>query len=49
MTSELLPYYETRGILKRIDGVGSVDEVRDRVFQALSAFLARDGLKRDGN
>ena len=35
MTTELLPYYEKRGILKRIDGVGSVEEVRDRVFSAL--------------
>jgi adenylate kinase len=43
MTSELLPYYEKRGILKRIDGVGSVEEVRDRVIQALSAYLKRDG------
>jgi adenylate kinase len=36
MTAELLPYYEKRGILKRIDGVGTVDEVRERVFKALS-------------
>jgi adenylate kinase len=36
MTAELLPYYEKRGILKRIDGVGSVEEVRERVFKALS-------------
>jgi adenylate kinase len=35
MTAELLPYYEKRGILKRIDGVGSVEEVRNRVFAAL--------------
>jgi adenylate kinase len=35
MTSELLPYYEKRGILKRIDGVGDVDQVRKRVFDAL--------------
>ena len=27
MTAELLPYYEKRGILRRVDGVGSVDEV----------------------
>src|SRR5271165_4074705 len=26
MTSELLPYYEDIGILRRVDGVGSVDE-----------------------
>ncbi len=35
MTSELLPYYEKRGILKRIDGVGDVEEVRRRVIEAL--------------
>jgi adenylate kinase len=35
MTAELLPYYEARGILKRIDGVGTVDEVTARVFAAL--------------
>jgi adenylate kinase len=35
MTTELLPYYEKRGILKRIDGVGGVEEVRRRVFEAL--------------
>jgi adenylate kinase len=37
MTAELLPYYEKRGILKRIDGVGSVEEVTGRVFEALGA------------
>jgi adenylate kinase len=36
MTSELLPYYEKMGILKRVDGVGSVDEVTARVMKALS-------------
>jgi len=35
MTAELLPYYEGLGILKRIDGVGTVSEVTARVFQAL--------------
>jgi adenylate kinase len=35
MTAELLPYYAARGILKRIDGVGTVDEVTARVFGAL--------------
>jgi adenylate kinase len=35
MTSELLPYYEKRGILKRIDGVGNVEDVRRRVVEAL--------------
>ena len=35
MTSELLPFYEKRGILKRIDGVGPVEEVTKRVLAAL--------------
>jgi adenylate kinase len=37
MTAELLPYYEERGILRRVDGVGSVKEVTGRVFAALGA------------
>jgi adenylate kinase len=37
MTAELLPYYEKLHILRRIDGVGSVDEVSDRIFAALGA------------
>ncbi len=37
MTAELLPYYEARGMLKRVDGVGDVDEVSKRIFAALSA------------
>jgi adenylate kinase len=35
MTAELLPYYEGLGILRRIDGAGTVDEVTARVFAAL--------------
>jgi adenylate kinase len=35
MTCELLPFYEKRGILKRIDGVGPVEEVTKRVLAAL--------------
>jgi adenylate kinase len=35
MTAELLPYYEGLGILRRIDGVGSVGEVTERVLAAL--------------
>ena len=37
MTAELLPYYERLGILRRVDGVGSVDEVTGRIVQALGA------------
>ena len=35
VTAELLPYYEARGILERIDGVGTVDEVAQRIVKAL--------------
>lgn len=35
MTAELLPYYEQLGILRRVDGVGTVEEVTARVLQAL--------------
>jgi adenylate kinase len=37
MTAELLPYYDSLGILRRINGVGSVDEVTARVLDALGA------------
>lgn len=35
MTADLLPFYEKAGLLKRIDGVGEVDEVTKRVIAAL--------------
>ncbi|RYG16536.1 nucleoside monophosphate kinase, partial [bacterium] len=35
MTSELLPYYEAKGLLKTVDGVGSVDEVSARILAVL--------------
>jgi adenylate kinase len=35
MTAELLPYYQALGILRRIDGVGDVGEVTERVLAAL--------------
>jgi adenylate kinase len=37
MTAELLPYYESRGILKRVDGVGDVEQVTEHVFAAVGA------------
>jgi adenylate kinase len=37
MTAELLPFYEGAGILKRINGVGTVEEVTARVLEALGA------------
>ena len=35
MTAELLPYYEQDGILTRVDGIGTVEEVTARVLRAL--------------
>lgn len=35
MTAELLPFYEKRGNLKRIQGVGTVEEVTARLLSAL--------------
>jgi adenylate kinase len=37
MTAALLPFYEKAGILKRINGVGNVDQVTGRVLEALGA------------
>jgi adenylate kinase len=37
MTAALLPFYEEAGILKRIDGVGSVEQVTARILEALGA------------
>jgi len=30
-------HYEPRGIVERVDGVGSVEEVSDRVMKAIAA------------
>ena len=35
MTADLLPFYEKAGLLKRINGVGDVEEVTKRVVSAL--------------
>jgi adenylate kinase len=35
MTAALLPYYEERGLLRRIDGVGKPAEVTSRLLAAL--------------
>jgi adenylate kinase len=35
MTAELLPYYEGLGILRRVNGTGTVEEVTTRVLRAL--------------
>ncbi len=41
MTAALLPYYEARGVLRRIDGVGSPGEVTERAWMVLQAAGAR--------
>ena len=35
MTSALLPFYEKEGLLRRVDGVGTPDEVTERILKAL--------------
>ena len=35
MTADLLPFYEKAGLLERVDGVGEVEEVTQRVLAAL--------------
>ena len=37
MTAELLPYYDKLGLLRRVDGVGTVEEVKGRVFAAIES------------
>ncbi|AKU93530.1 Adenylate kinase [Labilithrix luteola] len=37
MTADLLPFYEKAGLLKRIDGVGEVEAVTQRVISAVEA------------
>jgi adenylate kinase len=34
-TSPLIEWYNSRGLLKRVDGVGSADDVTERIVQAL--------------
>lgn len=36
MTAALLPFYETKGLLRRVDGVGKPEEVTARVKSALT-------------
>jgi adenylate kinase len=36
MTAALLPYYAEKGLLRRIDGVGTPDEVSERVMAVLA-------------
>lgn len=37
MTADLLPFYEKAGLLKRVDGVGDVDAITQRVLAALES------------
>jgi adenylate kinase len=36
-TAPLIDYYESRGLLVRVDGEGTPEEVRARLFEKLSA------------
>jgi len=36
-TAPLIPYYEQSGILRRVNGLGTIDEIRDRISSALNA------------
>jgi len=35
-TAPLVPFYESRGVLRRVDGLGSPDEVTERIVAALT-------------
>jgi adenylate kinase len=37
MTADLLPYYEKAGLLERVDGVGEVQEVTERVLRVIAS------------
>jgi adenylate kinase len=37
LTAALLPYYEQKGLLRRVDGVGKPDEITSRLSAALAA------------
>jgi adenylate kinase len=39
-TAPIAPYYERRGLLRRVNGEGSVEEVRQRLLQALGIGAA---------
>ncbi len=43
MTAALLPYYEGKGLLRRVDGVGKPEEVTARVLSALGTKGASKG------
>ena len=35
-TSPIIPFYEAKGLVRRVDGVGSLEEVSDRITAALA-------------
>jgi adenylate kinase len=39
-TAPIVPYYEHRGLLRRVNGEGSVEEVGQRLLQALGIGAA---------
>lgn len=39
-TAALLPYYEAKGLLKRVDGVGKPEEITARISEALGGVKA---------
>ncbi|NUO49656.1 MAG: adenylate kinase [Polyangiaceae bacterium] len=41
-TAALLPYYEAKGVLKRVDGVGQPEEITARISGALAAVAVND-------
>ena len=41
-TTPIIPYYEAKGLLKRVDGVGSLDEVLLRITAALQTASRTD-------
>lgn len=34
-TAPLVPYYQQRGLLRRVDGLGAIEEIQDRLFAVL--------------
>ena len=46
MTADLLPFYEKTGLLKRVDGVGDLDEVTKRVISVLEAAQTADRIEK---
>jgi adenylate kinase len=38
-TAPLVDYYEKRGLLVHVDGIGTLEEVEERIAKALEAFV----------